>query len=164
MIAPESPDMKLGTSLLNSGEGPFKLVKGCPCYKEFGTEKVCVNNDDVQPINSISIDPTFFGLMDSREGLAEFKSSNEGMCYLLISLDAEDGRAYCVSQGRQLKINNRDIQASDIKDALQFVSTKDITTDGVVCSSCLYKYLVTLSPCSLTCSHKLKGLMQSGHM
>jgi superfamily II DNA helicase RecQ len=106
---------------------------------------VCVNNDDVQPINSISIDPTFFGLMDSREGLAEFRSTNESMCYLLISLDDEDGRAYCISQGKQLRINNRDVQASDIQDALQFVSTKDISTDGVVCSSCLYKYLVTLS-------------------
>lgn len=145
MIVPEPSDMKLGTSLWDSGEESIKLVKGCPCYKEFGPEKVCVNNDDVQPISSISIDPTFFGLMGSREGLAEFKSNNESMCYLLISLDHQNGWAYCISQGKQLKINNRDILASDIQDALQFVSTKDMSADGAVCSSCLYKYLVTLS-------------------
>jgi hypothetical protein len=145
VIAPGLSDMKLGSSMLGSGEGLIRLVKGCPCYKEFGEEKVCVNNDDVQPISSISIDPTFFGRMSSREGLDEFRSSNESMCYLLISLDEQNGRAYCVSQGKQLKINNRDVLASDIQEALQFVSTRDISTDGVVCSSCLYKYLVTLS-------------------
>jgi len=145
LIAPGPADLRLGTSLSDSGEGLIKLVKGCPCYKEFGSEKVCVNDDDVQPISSISIDPTFFGLIDSRESLAEFKSSSDAMCYLLIALDDQDGYAHCVSRGKQLKINNRDILASDIEGALQFVSTKDISTDGVVCSSCLYKYLVTLS-------------------
>ncbi|RDE12055.1 MAG: hypothetical protein C4K49_10905 [Candidatus Thorarchaeota archaeon] len=130
---------------VQSGSGNIRLVKGCPCYKEFGDEKVCLNNDDVRPINCISLDPSFFTQMDSRDRLSELKSNNESMCYLLIGLDDEDGRVYCVSQNERLMINNRDVRASDIDDALQFVSTKEMSTDGAVCSSCLYKYLITLS-------------------
>lgn len=138
--------MRIGRpSLVHTGGGNVRLVKGCPCYKEFGDEKVCLNNDDVRPINCLSLDPTFFTQMDSRDRLSEFKSSNESMCYLLVGLDNEDGRVYCVSQDEKLSINSRDVRASDIEDALQFVSTKEMSTDGVVCSSCLYKYLITLS-------------------
>ncbi len=121
-----------------------RLVRGCPCYKEFGDEKVCINGDDVLPIRAISVDPSFFAKTDSVEELMEFKSDKENMCYLLIYLDKADDFVYCVSRGLNLHINNKEVKASDIQAALAFVSSNEISSNGVVCSSCLYKYLVTL--------------------
>ena len=54
-----------------------QLVKGCPCYREFGDEKVCLNNDSILPINAISVDPSFFNQLDSKAMLDEYKSDNK---------------------------------------------------------------------------------------
>ncbi|TFG07375.1 hypothetical protein EU522_00775 [Candidatus Thorarchaeota archaeon] len=137
--------MKLGTPSTRSspGDNP-KLVRGCPCYKEFGVEKVCLNNDDVLPINSISVDPGFFGQTNSIDDLAAFNSDNPSMCYLLIYLDEESGHTFCVSQGQELLINSKAVSTTEIQAALQFVLASEKASDGIVCSSCLYKYLMTL--------------------
>jgi hypothetical protein len=137
--------MNLGTPFVGGTTSiDQKLVKGCPCYKEFGVEKVCLNNDDVIPINSISVDPGFFGQAKSIDELTPFKSDKPSMCYLLIYLDEKSGNTYCISQGQELRINNKLVSASEIEAALQFVVASEQSSDGIVCSSCLYKYLMTL--------------------
>lgn len=124
------------------------MIKGCPCYRQFGDEKVCLNNDDVIPINAISVDPSFFEQIMTTEELAEYKSDKENMCYLVMFLDRKGGVSHCISQGRKIVINNKDVKTSEIDSALQFVTTTDKNTDGVVCSDCLYKYLRTLGEAS----------------
>ena len=37
----------------------LRLVRGCPCMKEFGEERVCINDDDVLHVKSIILDPSF---------------------------------------------------------------------------------------------------------
>ena len=123
-------------------------MKGCPCYRQFGDEKVCLNNDDVFPINAISVDPSFFEQISSIEDLAEYKSDKESMCYLLTFLDREGGYCYCISQGQRININKKDVKTTEIDSALQFVTTTDKNRDGVICSDCLYKYLRTLGEAS----------------
>ncbi|MFW9845521.1 MAG: hypothetical protein ACFFD6_02140 [Candidatus Thorarchaeota archaeon] len=137
--------MGLDSSLMTGAlGGNSRLVKGCPCLKEFGEEKVCLNNDDVIPVTSIVVDPMFLGDAASVEDIANLKSDNESMCYLLVYLDSVNDQTYCVSQGNMLRINNREVKASEIQAALQFVTTSEQASDGIVCSACLYKYLVTL--------------------
>jgi hypothetical protein len=146
IISPEVSDIKADSrSISGDNKGAIRLVKGCPCYKEFGSgeETVCLNNDDILPINPISLDPTFFTQTGSIEDLKEFKSDKEDMCYLLIYLDKENGKAYCVSQGQKLSINNQDVRDSDIEEALQFVTYTELSSNGALCSECLYKYLVS---------------------
>ncbi|MHA2380069.1 MAG: hypothetical protein ACXADS_12415 [Candidatus Thorarchaeota archaeon] len=121
-----------------------RIVKGCPCLKEFGREKVCINNDDVLPITTITVDPVFFGDASSIEDLTGMKSNSESMCYLLVFLDRGSEQTYCVSQGQIVKINGREVKASEIDAALQFVTSSGQAGDAVACSSCLYKYLLTL--------------------
>jgi len=123
-------------------------VKGCPCYRQFGNEKVCLNNDDVFPINAISVDPSFFEKISRKEDLEEYKSDKESMCYLLTYLDREGGYCYCVSQGKKISINKKDVKVSEIDSALQFVTTTEKNRDGVICSDCMYKYLRTLGEAS----------------
>jgi len=123
-------------------------VKGCPCYRQFGNEKVCLNNDDVFPINAISVDPSFFEQISRKEDLEEYKSDKESMCYLLTYLDRESGYCYCVSQGKKIIINKKDVKVSEIDSALQFVTTTEKNRDGVICSDCMYKYLRTLGEAS----------------
>jgi hypothetical protein len=132
----------------DSSQRLANLVRGCPCYREFGDEKVCLNNDSVFPINAISVDPSFFSQLESRELLEDFKSNNRSMCYLLIFLDREGGYCYCVSQNQRININEKDVKVSEIDSALQFVTSSEKTRDGVMCSDCLYRYLRTLGASS----------------
>ena len=142
-IRPKVSEMKLGaSSLAGASSGSARLIKGCPCYREFGDEKVCLNNDDVLPIISISVDPSFFSESQSPEDLLKFKSSRKNMCYLLVFLDETNDKVYCVSQGQRIRINKCDVKSSDVLDALQFVTSTEQSSDGVVCSDCLYKYLI----------------------
>jgi hypothetical protein len=137
--------MGLDSSVMESPTGTSnRIVKGCPCLKEFGREKVCLNNDDVMPITTITIDPVFFGSATSIEDLTELRSNSESMCYCLVFLDRNSEHTYCVSQGQIVRINGRRVKASEIHAALQFVTASEQAGDGVICSSCLYKYLLTL--------------------
>ncbi|TET12023.1 MAG: hypothetical protein E3J86_01320 [Candidatus Thorarchaeota archaeon] len=128
---------------------PTDIVRGCPCYKEFGkTEKVCLNNDSVLPIRAILIDPTFFNSLQSKTNLEEFQSNSETLCYLVMFLDRDEGYCYCVSQNQRIRINNQDVKVSEIDSALQFVTSLEKSRDGVLCSDCLYKYIRTLGESS----------------
>ena len=125
-----------------------QLVKGCPCYREFGDEKVCLNNDSILPINAISVDPSFFNQLGSKVTLEEYKSDNKSMCYLLMFLDRDEGFCYCVSQNQRVRISNKDVRVTEIDNALQFVTTSEKNRDGMLCSDCLYRYLRTLGESS----------------
>ncbi|MGQ4912028.1 MAG: hypothetical protein ACP6KW_07640 [Candidatus Thorarchaeota archaeon] len=140
--------MDLGESILGlNSQTQERLVRGCPCYREFG-EPVCLNDDDVMPVSAISVDTSFFDHVRSHLDLEETKSDSEGMCYLLIFLDRTDGYCYCVSQNRPLMIDGKHVTASDIDGALQFVTNTEKSSDGLLCSECLYKYLRTLGEAS----------------
>lgn len=133
-------------NLLGKRNQSDDLVNGCPCYKEFDDgEKVCLNNDDVVEIKPISIAKSFFSSIDSFENLQDLKSDKENVCYLLVYLDDEKNEAYCVSKGEKLVINGNDVRADDLRDALKFVNLGGKSTDGEICSTCMYKYLITLS-------------------
>jgi len=151
LIGPEASELNLDTAQVRGKKGERRLVKGCPCYKEFTgleKEKICLNNDDVLPINAISVDPSFFEQIKSVSDLNEYKSDNESMCYLLIYLDRKEGFCYCVSRGQRININEKDVRTSEIDAALQFITSTEKSRDGVVCSDCLYKYLKTLGEAS----------------
>ena len=136
------------TAVNGDSQEEVRFVKGCPCFREFGGERVCLNNDDVLPVNAISVDTTFFDDVTSHRQLDEMKSENESMCYLLIFLDRDHGDCYCVSQNRTIRIDGKDIKVSDIDSALQFVTNTEKSSDGLMCSECLYKYLRTLGEVS----------------
>jgi len=151
LIGPEASGFNLDTSQGRGKKGVRRLVKGCPCYKEFAgldKEKICLNNDDILPINAISVDPSFFEQIESVDDLGQYKSDSDCMCYLLIYLDRKEGYCYCVSRGQRININGKDVKTSEIDSALQFVTSTEKSRDGVVCSDCLYKYLRTLGEAS----------------
>ncbi|MCK5151066.1 MAG: hypothetical protein KAQ65_04470, partial [Candidatus Thorarchaeota archaeon] len=43
-----------------------------------------------------------------------------------------------------LRIHGKDVPGNDLEDALQFLSTKDLTDSAEICSECLYKFILTL--------------------
>ena len=112
-IGHDAYGLNLNPSNYNGNQSTTRLVKGCPCYRQFGDEKVCLNNDDVFPINAISVDPSFFEQISCIDDLAEYKSDRESMCYLLIYLDRQGGFCYCVSQGQRISINQKDVKTTD---------------------------------------------------
>jgi hypothetical protein len=44
-----------------------------------------------------------------------------------------------------IRIHGKDVPGNDLEEALQFLSTKDLSASAEICSECLYKFLLTLS-------------------
>jgi hypothetical protein len=122
----------------------IKLVRGCPCYKVFGDEKLCVNNDSVLEIESIEIDPSIFSFHFDKESMEEERATEGNVCYACIYINYPDNKVYCISQGWILRIHGKDVPGNDLEDAMQFLSTKEITSSAEICSECLYKFILTL--------------------
>jgi len=120
------------------------MVRGCPCYKVFGDEKLCVNDDSVLEIEAIEIDPSIFGFHTDKESMKEERATDGNMCYASIFVNYPDNRVYCISQGWVLRIHGKDVPGDDLEDALQFLSTKEATANAEICSECLYKFILTL--------------------
>ncbi|MGY5854281.1 MAG: hypothetical protein RTU92_11990 [Candidatus Thorarchaeota archaeon] len=129
----------------NGRQGTIRLVRGCPCYKVFGDEKLCVNDDSILEVECIEIDPAIFGFHDSKLSMEEEQASDVNVCYASIFVNYPDNKVYCISQGWMLRIHDRDVPGDDLEDALQFLSTKDLSASAEICSECLYKFLLTLS-------------------
>jgi hypothetical protein len=126
----------------------IKLVRGCPCYKVFGTgpnsEKLCVNNDSVLEIEAIEIDPSIFSFHYDKNSMEEERASDGNVCYASIYINYPDNKVYCISQGWVLRIHSKDVPGNDLEDAMQFLSTKEISSSAQICSECLYKFILTL--------------------
>lgn len=137
--------MTIGGSQSNDRQGTIRLIRGCPCFKVFGDEKLCVNDDSVLEVDVIDVDTSLFGLARSKEDMDEERSEEDCICYASVYIDEITNRVYCISQGWVLRIHGRDVPANDIEDALQFMSTKDLTASMEICSDCLYKFILTLS-------------------
>ena len=122
----------------------IKIIRGCPCFKVFGNEKLCVNNDSVLEIEAIEIDPSFFSFRPDRESMLEEQASEGNICYASIFVNYPDNKVYCISQGWILRIHGKDVPGNDLEDALQFLSTKEASASAEICSECLYKFILTL--------------------
>lgn len=122
----------------------IKLVRGCPCFKVFGDEKLCVNDDRVLEIQAIEIDPSMFALRTDHTGMKEEVASEGNICYASIYVNYEDNKVYCISQGWILRIHGKDVPAKDLEDSLQFLSTKEASASAEICSECIYKFILTL--------------------
>jgi hypothetical protein len=131
--------------ILGSSDDRIQLVRGCPCMREFGGERVCINHDEVSSIKPITIDPLFFAQLGTIDDLEGYASEKTSLCYSLINLDPRSGTAFCVSQGREITLHNHVIRNCDIIDALSFVTASQMGNDEMICSTCLYKYLVTMT-------------------
>ncbi len=137
--------MTIGGSQDSDRQGTIKLIRGCPCFKVFGDEKLCVNDDSVLEVDVVDVDTSLFGFARSKEDMDKERSEDDNICYASVYIDDITNRIYCISQGWVLRIHGRDVPASDIEDALQFMSTKDLTASMEICSDCIYKFILTLS-------------------
>ncbi len=122
----------------------IKVVGGCPCFKVFGEEKLCVNDDNIIEVDPIELDPSIFILHNTKEDIEQERASDDNICYMSIYINYPDNRVYCISQGWKLRIHGKDVPGDDLEDALQFLTTKD-TSNLQICSECLYKFILTLA-------------------
>jgi len=129
----------------SGSQSSIKLVRGCPCYKVFGDEKLCVNSDSVLGVDVIDIDPHVFAFRKDKKGIEQERAAEGNVCYAAIYVNYPDNRVYCISQGWVIRIHGKDVPGNDLEEALQFLSTKDLSANAEICSECLYKFLLTLS-------------------
>ncbi|MHA1909426.1 MAG: hypothetical protein ACW98Y_19165 [Candidatus Thorarchaeota archaeon] len=125
-------------------QGSIRVVRGCPCYKVFGNERLCVNDDDVLEVEVIEVDPSLFAFNTDKDSMEKERAAEGNICYAAIFVNSPDNRVYCISQGWPLRIHGKDVPGNDLEDALQFLSTKDLTDSAEICSECLYKFILTL--------------------
>jgi len=135
----------IGGSQNRDRQGTIRLIRGCPCFKVFGDENLCVNDDSVLEVDVIDVDTSLFGLARSKEDMDKERSEDDNIFYASVYIDEITNRIYCISQGWVLRIHGRDVPASDIEDALQFMSTKELEASMEICSDCLYRFILTLS-------------------
>ncbi|MFW9849201.1 MAG: hypothetical protein ACFFF4_08670 [Candidatus Thorarchaeota archaeon] len=126
-------------------QGSIRVVRGCPCYKVFGNERLCVNDDDVLEVEVIEVDPSLFAFNLDKESMEKERAQEGNICYAAIYVNNPDNKVYCISQGWVLRIHGKDVPGNDLEDALQFLSTKDLTDSAEICSECLYKFILTLA-------------------
>ncbi|MFW9910636.1 MAG: hypothetical protein ACFFEF_18940 [Candidatus Thorarchaeota archaeon] len=126
------------------GDASIKVVRGCPCYKVFGDENLCVNDDNVLEVDVIDLDPSLFAFHPDKDSMEDERAQEGNICYAAIYVNYPDNRVYCISQGWALRIHGKDVPGNDLEDALQFLSTKDLTASAEICSECLYKFILTL--------------------
>ncbi|MHA2423704.1 MAG: hypothetical protein ACXAEF_02890 [Candidatus Thorarchaeota archaeon] len=125
-------------------QGSIRVVRGCPCYKVFGNERLCVNDDEVLEVEVIEVDPSLFAFNTDKESMKKEQAAENNICYAAIYVNNPDNKVYCISQGWVLRIHGKDVPGNDLEDALQFLSTKDLTDSAEICSECLYKFILTL--------------------
>ncbi len=135
----------LETTAGSDGRKSIRIVRGCPCFKVFGNERLCVNDDSVLEIDVIGVDPTLFEFHNDKTDMDSERAEAGNICYCSVYINYPDNRVYCISQGWTIRIHNRDVRGQDLEDALQFLSTKDVSQSAEICSECLYKFLLTLS-------------------
>ena len=123
----------------------IKLVRGCPCFKVFGDENLCVNDDRVLEIDAIEVDPSMFAHRTDHEGMREEIASEGNICFASIYINYQDNKVYCISQGWILRIHGKDVPGNDLEDSLQFLSTKEASASAEICSECIYKFILTLA-------------------
>jgi len=123
----------------------IQVVRGCPCFKRFGDETLCVNDDDILEVEMIEVDPSLFSFHETKEDMEKEIAPEDDVCYCSVYMNPEDNRVYCVSQGWPLRIHGRYVPADEMRDAFRFLSTKDLSAPAEICSECIYKFLLTLS-------------------
>ncbi|MFW9918219.1 MAG: hypothetical protein ACFFED_01355 [Candidatus Thorarchaeota archaeon] len=126
-------------------QNSIRVVRGCPCFKVFGDETLCVNDDNILEVEAIEIDPSVFAFHPDKESISEEQAQDGNICYASIYVNYPENRVYCISQGWALRIHGKDVPGNDLEDALQFLSTKDLTASAEICSECLYKFILTLA-------------------
>ncbi|MGV9170292.1 MAG: hypothetical protein ACOC38_10180 [Promethearchaeia archaeon] len=131
--------------IVGKNKKEIQVVRGCPCYKVFGDENLCVNDDDILEVEVIEVDPSLFSLHETKEDMEEEIAHEDNICYCSVYMNPEDNRVYCVSQGWPLRIHGRYVPADEMRDAFRFLSTKDLSAPAEICSECIYKFLLTLS-------------------
>ncbi|TFF92440.1 hypothetical protein EU545_00995 [Candidatus Thorarchaeota archaeon] len=104
-----------------------------------------MNDDIIREMTVIPTHPNLFAFHSDKEGMEQEMADEDDICYCSIYINYPDNRVYCISQGWVLRIHGRDVPGSDLEDALQFLSTKDLNDSAEICSECLYKFLLTLA-------------------
>jgi len=134
---------RLGTSPAEAKV--YRLLKGCPCLMDFGTERICVNNDNIIPVRVINIDvrSAQAALGETRTASSKHHVGETRPCYGFVDVGRPDGWAYCALYDEPIVINGRRIPASDLEEAIEVVEFSRGKSEES-CAPCIYKYLTTM--------------------
>ena len=118
---------------------PIEIIGTCPCLRIEEGETYCINGDTISDVDNIEVHPDLI----ARANRAIRSEIEEGLpvCYGCIQIDSESGQVQCVSRSIPIKIQNRKLEAIELKQALEMFPKDRHFNDQDICASCLYKIL-----------------------
>lgn len=119
----------------------MRVYSFCPCYKDFESELICVNDDDLIDIDHGMVASDILGQDSTLDSIKRFEVGDGRTCYT--SVYTYDGHVYCVSQGWKIRIHGESITSEMLEQSMKFytLSPGPISID---CSSCIYGILLAL--------------------
>ncbi|HUU77186.1 MAG TPA: hypothetical protein VMX55_02495 [candidate division Zixibacteria bacterium] len=124
----------------------IKYIKACPFLRDLGDSFLCINDDTVV---DVLLDPLID--VEWSEYLKPVASDIPDQESCLFTLEVkDDGKLYCISREKFLRMDKRLIQWKDIRDSIFLLNLNEsqIVQNSEVdfCSTCLYKVLLASSP------------------
>ncbi|NHJ04742.1 MAG: hypothetical protein EAX90_07960 [Candidatus Heimdallarchaeota archaeon] len=124
----------------------LKYIKACPFLRDLGDSFLCINDDTVV---DVLLDPLID--VEWNEFLKPVASEIPDHESCLFTLEVkEDGKLYCISREKFLRMDKRFIQWKDIRDSIFLLNLNEsqIAKNSEIdfCSTCLYKVLLASSP------------------
>jgi len=140
----EEPDIILEVSFLMVGKGKKSdslkdIIQGCPCFKEEGSEQLCLNDDQITDVEFIPLEPELLDLDSIRHDIEDSGVSN--VCFQLLRIDRMHNRLFCISKNSEIRIQHNLVSPVDLIDAVELLTGGLVTNHSIICNECLYGVL-----------------------
>ncbi|MFW9982323.1 MAG: hypothetical protein ACFFE3_10465 [Candidatus Thorarchaeota archaeon] len=132
-----------GGDLIVGRKAKVSYVNACPCHRTFEDEQLCINEDPIKLILTMSVDKELIGTEFVSQAFSK-KENDDNLCFCLIYLDEEDDRFYCLSQNRRILVSGEEVTSDDMKRALEMLVPENTLYEPELCNECLYNVLTSL--------------------
>jgi len=116
------------------------VIGTCPCFRYIDGVPVCLNGGSIEEVELFDIHPEIV----DRLSFMEIETQHQlPICYGCVRTD-DEGTVRCASQDNRIVIQNHDLLAIELEEALSNFPRDMFTTEQDICSECLYKVLISL--------------------
>ena len=115
------------------------VIKGCPCFKEEGSEHLCLNSNQIADVEFMPLEPELLHLESIREDLR--CSGTTDICFQLLKVDTEQNRLICLSKDVEIRIQDKLVHPEDLIDAVELLTGGLDNNHAIICNECLYGVL-----------------------
>ena len=121
----------------------MKLVKQCPCFREFEGEQLCVNDREIRKMTTIDVSRELIGSKHVSEEFINSKTKDDDLCFCLAYLGVDE-LYYCMSQQQDIKVRGQQVSKEEMDRALETLALENARFSSVLCGEYLYNNIAAL--------------------